>query len=89
MMGRWGARVLDRNHDGSTASRQHYLELTVLLINREVAKFRRGEQAALVSFSHVAKLARAATDELRAPGALECVDRCEAGRRADVQRRSA
>jgi hypothetical protein len=59
--------VSDRNHDGSTASREHYLELTALLINREVAKFQRGEQAALVSFSHVAKLAKAASDELRPP----------------------
>ena len=76
-----------RNHDGSTTSREHYLELTALLIDREVAKFRRGEQAALVSFSHVAKLARAASAELMAPRALECVDRCRPG--ADVHRRSA
>jgi hypothetical protein len=36
------------------ASSEHYLELTALLIDREVAKFTQGEQAALVSFSRVA-----------------------------------
>ena len=53
--------------DNPTA-RERYLELTALLIDRELAKFRRGEQAALVSFTNVANLARNASEELMAPG---------------------
>jgi hypothetical protein len=34
-----------------TASRRLYLELTAHLVDREIAKFRRGEQAALVSLA--------------------------------------
>lgn len=47
----------DLEHHGRTTAKERYLELTALLIDREIAKFRRGEQAAIVSFSHVAKLA--------------------------------
>jgi hypothetical protein len=46
-----------------------YLELTALLIEHEIAKFRRGEQAAHESFTNVAKLIRNAGEELMAPGA--------------------
>jgi hypothetical protein len=46
-----------------------YLELTALLIEREIARFRCGEQAALVSFTNVAILARNAGEELLAPRA--------------------
>jgi len=35
------------------------------LVDREIAKFRRGEQAALVSFANVAKLARNASRDSR------------------------
>ena len=52
------------NH--STAVRL-YLELTAHLIDREIAKFRRGEQAALVSFTNVANLAENAREELMVP----------------------
>jgi hypothetical protein len=45
-----------------------YLELTARLIEREMAKFTSGEQAALLSFAHVAKLARNAREELTASG---------------------
>jgi hypothetical protein len=38
-------------------TRRLYLELTALLIEREIAKFTNGEQAAPESFAHVAKLA--------------------------------
>ena len=51
------------------AIRRLYVELTAHLVDREIAKFRRGEQAALVSFTSVAKLARNASKELTAPGA--------------------
>jgi hypothetical protein len=50
--------------NGSTTARRLYLELTALFIECEIAKFRRGEQAALVSFTNVAKLARNASEEL-------------------------
>jgi hypothetical protein len=50
-------------------AKEHYLELTALLIDREITKFRRGEQAAPVSFDHVAKLVRNANEELAACGA--------------------
>jgi hypothetical protein len=52
----------------NTTAQECYLELIALLIDREIAKFRRGEQAALVSFARVAKLARNANKELVAPG---------------------
>jgi hypothetical protein len=45
-----------------------YLELTARLIEREIAKFTSGEQAAHESFTNVAKLARNASEELAAPG---------------------
>jgi hypothetical protein len=50
--------------NGKGTSQEYYLELTTLLIDREIAKFRRGEQAAAVSFANVAKLARSAYEEL-------------------------
>jgi hypothetical protein len=71
------------------SAQRFYLDLTAHLIDREIAKFRRGEQAALVSFSHVAKLARAASEELMAPGPRQCADRCDASPRVDSHRRSA
>jgi hypothetical protein len=43
---------------GNTATRRLYVELTAPLIDREIAKFRRAEQATLVSFANVAKLAK-------------------------------
>jgi hypothetical protein len=46
------------------AAEMLYLELTTLLIDREIAKFNRGEQTALVSFTNIAKLARNASEEL-------------------------
>jgi hypothetical protein len=46
-----------------------YLELTARLIEREIAKFTSGEQAAHQSFTNVAKLVRNAREELAAPGA--------------------
>jgi hypothetical protein len=53
---------------GNMITKERYLELTVLLIDREIAKFMRGEQVALVSFANLAKLARNASNELLAPG---------------------
>jgi hypothetical protein len=50
------------------AIRRLYVELTAHLIDHEIAKFRRGEQAALVSFANVAKLARNVGTELAALG---------------------
>jgi hypothetical protein len=41
-----------------------YLELTALLIEREITKLSRGEQTALVSFHNVALLARNASEVL-------------------------
>jgi hypothetical protein len=52
--------------EGDMASKRLYVELMAHLIDREIAKFRRGERAALVSFSNVAKLAGNAIDELTA-----------------------
>jgi hypothetical protein len=54
---------------GNTIAKERYLELAALLIDREIAKFRRGEQAAHESFTNVARLARNASEELAAPGA--------------------
>jgi hypothetical protein len=50
------------------AARMLYLELTALLIGREIAKFERGEQVALVSFANIAKLAGNASQELTRSG---------------------
>ena len=50
--------------NGNLTAEQLYVELTALLIDREIAKLRRGEQAALVGFTNVAKLARNASREL-------------------------
>ena len=75
--------------NGNMTARRLYLELTAHFIDREIAKFRRGEQAALVSFTNVAKLARNASEELTAPGARERVERSDACPRADLHRRSA
>jgi hypothetical protein len=50
------------------ATSRLYLELTARLIEREIAKFTSGEQAAHQSFTNVAKLARNASEELAAPG---------------------
>ena len=55
--------------NGNTTARRLYLELTALFIEREIAKFRCGEQAALGSFTNVAKLARNASEELTGSGA--------------------
>ena len=74
---------------GNTTADERYLELTALLIDRQITKFRRGEQAALVSFDNVAKLAGNASEELMAPGARACVERPDACPRADWRRRSA
>jgi hypothetical protein len=72
--------------NGNMTARRLYLELTAHFIDREITKFRRGEQAARVSFDNVAKLAGNASEELMAPGARECV---EARPRADLHQRSA
>jgi hypothetical protein len=61
---------------GDRATSRLYVELTAHLIDREIATFRRGEQAALVTFSNVAKLARNATDELTAAQARRPHDAC-------------
>jgi hypothetical protein len=53
---------------GNTIANERYLELTALLIDREIANFRRGEQVALVSFANVTKLATNACNELVGPG---------------------
>jgi hypothetical protein len=62
--------------EGSTAPSKLYVELAGYLIDREIAKFPRGDQAALVSFPNVAKLARNATDELTAAQAHGPPDAC-------------
>jgi hypothetical protein len=69
---------------GNTIAKERYLELAALLIDREIAKFRRGEQAALVSFTNVAKVASNASEELTASPA-----RVRARPSADLSRRSA
>jgi hypothetical protein len=61
---------------GSTAPRKLYVELAAYLIDREIAKFRRGERAAVVSFTNVVKLARNATDALMAAQARGPRDAC-------------
>jgi hypothetical protein len=52
----------------NTSPKERYLELAALLIDREIARFRRGEQVALVSFANVAKLSRNACNELAGHG---------------------
>jgi hypothetical protein len=71
---------------GNSTAGRLYLELTAHFIDREIAKFRRGEQAALVSFTNVAKLARNASEELTGSCArgMERPDACS---RADLHRR--
>jgi hypothetical protein len=61
-----------------------YLALTILLIEHEIAKFRQGEERALVSFTKVAKLARNATKELTAPRKRERAWRPDACRRTGL-----
>ena len=75
--------------NGNTTARRAYLELTTLFIEREIAKFRRGEQAALVALTNVAKLARNASEELAGSGAREGVERPDACSRGNLHRRSA
>jgi hypothetical protein len=73
-----------------TTARRHYLELTALFIEHEIAKFRRGEQAGLMSFHNVAKLAGNASEVLMAAGACQRVrTTLRSCPRADVHRRSA
>jgi hypothetical protein len=74
--------------NGRTTAQGRYLELTALLIDREIAKFRRGEQAALVSFINVARLAGNANEELSAPGARACLKHSDACRCANPHGRS-
>ena len=69
---------------GNTIAKERYLELTALLIDREIAKFRRGEQVARVSFANVAKLATNACNELVTPGTsarMQRPDACPRGKR--------
>jgi hypothetical protein len=64
------------------AARMLYLELTTLLIGREIAKFERGEQVALVSFANIAKLAGNASQELTTSGMrphMKALDACANG----------
>jgi hypothetical protein len=63
-----------------------YLELTALLIGREIAKFERGEQVALVSFTNIAKLASNASQELTGSGMHACMQRLDACPRAKSAR---
>jgi hypothetical protein len=60
------------------AAEMLYLELTTLLIDREIAKFNRGEQTALVSFTNIARLARNASEELTGSGMRAHVQRLDA-----------
>jgi hypothetical protein len=53
--------------NGNLTAERLYVELTALLIDREIVRLRRGEQAALVTFTNVVKLARNASKELTAP----------------------
>jgi hypothetical protein len=72
--------------EGSTAPSKLYVELAAHLIEREMAKFRCGEQAAVVSFTNVVKLARNARDALMAARARGPRDAC---RCADLRHRRA
>jgi hypothetical protein len=71
--------------EGNTASKRLYVELMAHLIDREIAKFRRGEQAAFISFTNVAKLATNASAELVAPDTSKRVRGPGAGPRAKLQ----
>jgi hypothetical protein len=53
--------------NGNLTAERLYVELTALLIDREIVRLRRGEQAALVTFTNVVKLARNASKELTGP----------------------
>jgi hypothetical protein len=68
------------------ASEMLYLERTNLLIDREIAKFNRGEQTALVSFTNITKLARNASEELTGSGMRAYVQRLDACPRAKSAR---
>jgi hypothetical protein len=68
------------------ASEALYLALTALLIDREIAKFNRGEQTALVSFTNIAKLARNASEELTGSGMRAYMQRLDACPRAESAR---
>jgi hypothetical protein len=72
-----------------TTARTRYLELTALLIEREIARFRRGEQTARVSFSNVAVLAGNARKELITPAAREHAATVRLCSCIDLHRRSA
>jgi hypothetical protein len=52
---------------------------------REIAKFNRGEQTALVSFTNIARLARNASEELIGSGMRAHVQRLDACPRANLQ----
>jgi hypothetical protein len=67
------------------ASEMFYLELTTLLIDREIAKFNRGEQTAVVSFTNIAKLARNGTEELTGSGMRAHMQRLDACPRGNLQ----
>jgi hypothetical protein len=69
----------------NTIAKERYLELTVLSIGREIAKYRRGEQAAFISFTNVAKLATNTSAELVAPDTSKRVRCPGAGPRAKLQ----
>ena len=71
---------------GNPIAKERYLELTALLIDREIAKFRRGEQVARVSFANVAKLATNACNELMTPwhDGAHAAPRCLLSRQARV-----
>jgi hypothetical protein len=56
--------------NGNLTAERLYVELTALFIDREIVRLRRGEQAALVTFTNVVKLARNATDALMATEAV-------------------
>ena len=74
--------------NGNTTARRLYLELTALFIEREIAKFRCGEQAALGSFTNLARLARNASEEITGSGARDRVERPDAYPCADLHRRA-
>jgi hypothetical protein len=46
---------------GEGEAERLYLELVILLIEREIIKFRRGEKSAFASFTSIARLAENAT----------------------------
>jgi hypothetical protein len=73
---------------GNTIAEERYLELAALWIDREIAKFRRDEQTALVSFANVARLATNVSEGLMAPDTSKRVRCPDARRRAKLHRRS-